>query len=238
MNRRRSLRSRLRLVLLGLTALPALLIGGLAYQNARRTVETRVKSQLTFVADLKKEQMDELVWQDVCEVLMHPELITHALERAHGGHWLPQELQARRDQLRKGRVNLDHQLDRLSEAYLHGIIPLAEFERRRRELEQKGQALDTQAKQLEAHVDRQAELAGLAVSLEAFCQRVQTGLANATFEQQRQLVELLIDRVIVTNDQVEIRYVIPTSPSSEQVRFCHLRKDYFHLPSQQEHLRR
>jgi hypothetical protein len=37
-------------------------------------------------------------------------------------------------------------------------------------------------------------------------------LAEATFEQKRQLVELLIDRVIVTMDEVEIRYVIPTSP--------------------------
>jgi len=29
---------------------------------------------------------------------------------------------------------------------------------------------------------------------------------------------------------VEIRYVIPTSPGSEQVRFCHLRLDYFNKP--------
>ncbi len=180
--------------------------------------------------------LDELVWQDLCEVLAHPELITQALERAHGGHWLPQELQARREQLHKGRVNLEHQLDRLSEAYLHSIIPLAEFERRRRDLDQKGQALETQEKQLEAHVNRQAELAGLAVSVEAFCQRVQTSLTNATFEQRRQLVVLLIDRVIVTNDQVEIRYVIPTSPESEQTHFCHLRKDYFELPTQDEPL--
>jgi site-specific DNA recombinase len=89
-----------------------------------------------------------LVWQDVCDLLTHPELITQALERAHGGRWLPQELKARRDQLRQGRPNLDHQSDRLSEAYLHGIIPLAEFERRRRELGQKGQAPETQAGQL------------------------------------------------------------------------------------------
>jgi anaerobic magnesium-protoporphyrin IX monomethyl ester cyclase len=41
------------------------------------------------------------------------------------------------------------------------------------------------------------------------------------------LVELLIDRVIVTDAEVEICYVIPTSPSSEHTRFCHLRKDYF-----------
>jgi len=40
-------------------------------------------------------------------------------------------------------------------------------------------------------------------------------------------VLLLIDRVVVTDAEVEIRYVLPTSPESEHVRFCHLRKDYF-----------
>ena len=39
------------------------------------------------------------------------------------------------------------------------------------------------------------------------------------------------DRVIVTNKEVEIRYVIPTSLSSEHLRFCHLRLDYFHCAS-------
>ena len=44
-------------------------------------------------------------------------------------------------------------------------------------------------------------------------------------------MELLIDRVIVTDEEVEIRYVIPTDPSSEHVRFCHLRSDYLHHPT-------
>jgi hypothetical protein len=61
------------------------------------------------------------------------------------------------------------------------------------------------------------ELAGVASSIEDFCARVRGSLENATFEQKRQLVELLIDRVIVTDSEVEIRYVIPTSPSSENV---------------------
>jgi hypothetical protein len=29
--------------------------------------------------------------------------------------------------------------------------------------------------------------------------------------------------VIVTDAEVEIRYVLPTNPESEHVRFCHLR---------------
>jgi len=58
----RSLRSRLLLVLLGLTGLAALLIGGLAYHNARQTIELRVKARLDSVADLKTQQL--VTWLD------------------------------------------------------------------------------------------------------------------------------------------------------------------------------
>jgi site-specific DNA recombinase len=176
------------------------------------------------------QQLDELVWQDLCEILMNPESITHALERAQGGCWLPQELQARRENLRRACVQIEQQLNRLTEAYLGGIIPLVEYERRRSELEQRIAGLDAQANTLAVQTDRQKELVGLTESVTDFCKRVQQGLANATFEQKRQLVELLIDRVVVTNDEVEIRYVIPTSPNGEHTRFCHLRKDYFYAP--------
>jgi hypothetical protein len=50
---------------------------------------------------------------------------------------------------------------------------------------------------------------------------------SSNFAQRRQLVELLVDRVLVTDGEVEIRYVIPLSPDGERTRFCHLRKDYF-----------
>jgi site-specific DNA recombinase len=74
-------------------------------------------------------------------------------------------------------------------------------------------------RQLEASIDRQVELTTIAQGIESFCQRAQQGLAQAPFEQKRHLVELLIDRVIVTQEQVEIRYVIPTSPRGETSRF-------------------
>jgi len=173
-------------------------------------------------------QLDDLVWQDLCAVLRHPEAITHALERAQGGHWLPQELQARRDNLRKSRVRLEKQQDRLTEAYLTEVIPLAEYQRRRGEIEQKIQAFERQAEQLVSQVNRQHEIVAMVSSVEDFCQRVGQGLENASFAQQRQLIELLIDRVIVTDEDVEIRYVVPTNPEGEHIRFCHLRTDYRH----------
>jgi site-specific DNA recombinase len=173
-------------------------------------------------------QLDELVWQDLCDLLRHPAHITAALERAHGGAWLPQELQARRQNLQQAQTHLQQQLDRLTEAYLASVIPLAEYQRRRQTLEEKMAAFALQEKQLDGQVDRQQELAGLVSCVENFCQRIEQGLDNATFEQKRQLVELLVDRVIVMDGDVEIRYVIPTSPASEHIRFCHLRSDYRH----------
>jgi site-specific DNA recombinase len=172
------------------------------------------------------KQLDEIVWRDMCEVLMRPELLRQALERAWCGNWLPQEMQARRENLRRGLRSLGRQIERLTEAYLKEVIPLAEYERRRRDLEQQQEALDEQARQMERQVERTVELAGVADSIEDFTARIRRGLDNAGFEQKRQLVELLIDRVVVSHEEVEIRYVVPTNKASEQIHFSHLRADY------------
>jgi site-specific DNA recombinase len=179
-------------------------------------------------------RLDELVWTDLCDLLSHPEQVSHALARAHGGQWLPQELQARQQGLRRGQASLGQQLERLTEAYLAGVVLLDEYRRRRSDLEGRQRQLEKQARQLEAQADRQKELAGLSGSIEDFCRRVRQELSQASFEQRRSLVELLIDRVIVTDGEVEIRYVMPTNRASEQVRFCHLQLDYRTRSSRRE----
>ena len=131
------------------------------------------------------EQLDEIVWKDLCEVLTHPESITEALRRAHGGQWLPQELKARQENLRQGRAALGRQLERLTEAYLGEVIPLAEYQRRRKDLEQReGKLWPPRRRQLQAQSRQRMELAGVAGSIEDFCERVRGGLADATFEQK------------------------------------------------------
>jgi hypothetical protein len=70
----------------------------------------------------------------------------------------------------------------------------------------------------------------LAQGIDAFCQGIGPTLDQLNFAQRRQLVELLIDRVIVTDGQVEIRYVVPTGPKGETTPFGHLRLDYLNRP--------
>ena len=69
-------------------------------------------------------RLDELVWEDLCEVLTHPEHVEHALKRAHGGEWLPQELKARLQSVGKALAHSERQRERLLDAYLGGVLEL------------------------------------------------------------------------------------------------------------------
>jgi site-specific DNA recombinase len=122
--------------------------------------------------------------------------------------------------------HLARQVERVGDASQAGAMPLAEYRHRRQALDERLQALERQRQQLEAQVDQHQAVTQVMASIEGFCEHVQRGLAQATFPQRRQLVELLIDRVLVTTGAVEFRSVIPTSPASVHVRFSHLRTNY------------
>jgi site-specific DNA recombinase len=175
-------------------------------------------------------QLDELVWADLSALLTDPAQVARALARARGGAWLPQELHARQAAIRQALGQLNHQQQRLLDAYLAEVIGLAELERKREELDRRQATLTAQQRQLDATAEQRLELQAVADGIESFCQTIRAGLANATFEQRRQLAELLIDRVIVTDDQAEIRYVLPTSPGGPHQPFCQLRKDHLDRP--------
>ena len=178
------------------------------------------------------QQLEDIVWNDLYTTLKHPEVIAQAMERMQDGKWLPQELQARTAHLSQAQKSSQQQLERLTQAYLNNVIQLEEYQRRRSQLESQEQALIMQQQQLVLQAQQKLEIANLAQGIEAFCQRVNAGLSQANFEQKRKLVELLIDRVIVTDNEVEIRYVIPTHARGETTHFCHLRLDYLHPVSQ------
>jgi site-specific DNA recombinase len=206
---------------------------GYSYYVCRgRTEALRIAKDLRCTARYAPTQLlDDLVWQDLCQLLTTPTMITHELQRAQAGEWLPQALQSRRHSLQQAVAQVERQQTRLLEAYLAEVITIDEFERKRRETAKTYDGLSHQLRQLDAQAQKHINLAVVAAGIEDFCQRIQPTLQSLSFSQRRQLVELLIDRVIVNDDQVEIRYAVPTGPEGEQVPFCHLRKDHFDRPT-------
>jgi site-specific DNA recombinase len=199
--------------------------------QGRSNALRRAQGQRCTARYIPARALDDLVWQDLCTLLLEPAHLASALRRAHGGHWLPQELQARQATLRHAVTQLDTSQQRLLDAYLAGVLTLPVFDRKRHELARRQEALQSQQRQLDAVAQQHITLSAVAESLEAFCAQVRDGLHAATFEQRRALVELLIDRVIVTDGDVEIRYVFPTTCHGPPIRFSQLRVDYLHLPA-------
>ena len=202
--------------------------GGYHYYVCRgHTDALRVGPGQRFTARyIPADQQDDLVWQDLCAVITHPEMIAYALERAHGGHWAPQELQAQLDLLKKARQQIERQQERLLEAYLADVIKLPELERKRSELSRKLEALKIQTTQLQSKTVQRIELSQITDSIETFCAKIKPTLEQANFDQKRQLIEWLIDRVIVSDNDVEIQYVVPTQPEGPHIHFCQLHSDY------------
>jgi site-specific DNA recombinase len=200
--------------------------GGYAYYecSGRRSLVGREACRAPLIP---VKELDRVVWEDLYSVLLHPEQLRNALDRALGGCWLTQELQARGAQLTRIRKSVEQQQERWTEAYLAGLLSLKEYGQRRQQLTQKQEVLQQQEERLRTQTRTQEQHAAMLTSLEQFCERVRTGLQTATMAEKRALVELLIDRVVVTGEQVEIRYVLPTNPASENTRFCQLRLDYF-----------
>jgi len=125
------------------------------------------------------------------------------MERAQAGEWLPQALQARRKTVRDALKQIERQQSRLLEVFLAEVIERAEFGRKRHELVQTQQGLEQQLRQLEVQAKKHIDTLELSQNIEAFCQRIQPALETLSFARRRQLVELLIDRV-VDDDRVEI----------------------------------
>jgi site-specific DNA recombinase len=173
------------------------------------------------------QQLDAVVWDDLCQVIRHPELVAHELQRAQAGDWVPQELRRRQASLRGVRLGLSRQQGRLLEAYLAGVLDLATFEHKRSELRRREEEVLAREREVVAQGQRLVAVENIARSTTEILEQLSHGLEQASFEQRRELVELLIDRVVVTDDAVEIRYVIPTTNASTQTRFCQLRTDYF-----------
>jgi site-specific DNA recombinase len=176
---------------------------------------------------LPADQLDALVWDDLCEVVQAPELVAHELQRAQAGDWVPHELRRRQASLRTVRLGLGRQQARLLEAYLAGVLDLATFEDKRDELRRRKEDVLAREREVVAQGQQLVAVQSVVRSATEVLEQLARGLAQATFEQRRQLVELLIDRVVVSDDAVEIRYVVPTTETSTQTRFCQLRTDYF-----------
>lgn len=130
-------------------------------------------------------QLDALVWDDLCQVVAHPEVVAHELQRAQAGDWVPQELRRRQASLRSVRLGLGRQQARLLEAYLAGVLDLATFEDKRDDLRRREEDVLAREREVVAQGQQLVAVQSIAGSATEVLKQLARGLQEATFDQRR-----------------------------------------------------
>jgi site-specific DNA recombinase len=157
----------------------------------------------------KVDELDAAVWGHVKGLLNDPATLLEQFEACARQADIEQTNESAEQKKWQGQLRrLDREEQRLLDAYQAAIIELEELKERRRHIAVRRQALTAQRdQQARLWAERQAAREVWA-DLKAFCERIRGRLEDATLA-EKQLLQLLIERVIVGEDTLEIRHVIP-----------------------------
>ena len=172
---------------------------------------------------VRTDKLDEVVWNDVCELLRNPGLLREEYERRLTSSGEPSS----------GRTSLTKQVEqsrrtvnRLIDAYSDGVINREEFdpriERARTQLTQREEALA----QTHAEAAERKALKDNLQCLETFASQIEGGLADADWNNRREILRTAIDHIQVEAAQIRITYRINfplflnQRKSSKSLLFC------------------
>jgi site-specific DNA recombinase len=156
-------------------------------------------------ASTKAEEIEAAVWAHVKRLLEDPAtllaqfeaLAREADDADDGPKW---EAQLRR---------LDREEGRLLDAYQEGAIELPELKARREQIRLRRQAITGDRDRQSRQRAERLKARDVWRELSAFCGRIRSRLDEATERERQRILQLLIERVIVGDHELEIRHVIP-----------------------------
>jgi len=164
---------------------------------------------------LRAAGVNEAVWTTVRDLLLDSEILAGELAA-----WVDRTTTTPADQptrIEKAKVRLDEltrQRDRLTDAYQAGALPLDAFRTRMAGVEENRVAAALALAELEAgRMER--DLAESRVhSVHAFASTLTAKLHDADFDTQQTILRLLVERVVVNGQRLDIHLALPVSSNS------------------------
>ena len=157
----------------------------------------------------KVEELDAAVWGHVKSLLEDPATLAGRFEELARASEAKDGEGASVERWEAQLQRLGREEQRLVDAYQAEVIDLEELKARRDQIQGRRQVLVTQRDQEQRLQSERQAAKAVWSDLEAFCRRVRSRLDEATFAERQRILQLLIERVIVGEDSLEIRHVIP-----------------------------
>ncbi len=153
------------------------------------------------------EIIEPIVWAAVRRLLENPQLVEDAWrhEQTPAGAE-PDEI----DRLQARLRNIEQQWMRLLDAFQSDLLTQAQLAERKEVLDQQRTVLQQRLQVLQQQQRFATAKCQMVADFATFCQQVMDGLHSPTPELQQEVIRLLIDHIVVNEDSIVIKHVIPT----------------------------
>ncbi len=154
--------------------------------------------------------LENLVWSTLSQAIQHPQIIIEQAKRLHFN-----EGKRRRDtekeleRVETALVNTQKEEDRLLDAYRSEIITQEQLRAQMAKIQEKKDTLSKEKQRLNEVVSQVVPVDRVKNSIKEHCKLVKPRLKNLTFEEEQQILRLLVNKVVLERDKVRIKGVIP-----------------------------
>jgi site-specific DNA recombinase len=161
--------------------------------------------------NIRADELDDLVWAEVCRHLESPALILEAYTRLRAepvpraDSVVAEEIR----ELQKKLAELDREEHRLLDAYQVGLIALDQLDRRQTLLRQRRADVQASLEAVRGEHTVALQQTDLQRSIESFARSIHEPLATLPFEARQRLVRTVIERVMVEAGRVDVHFAIP-----------------------------
>lgn len=188
------------------------------YYHCRGTYPTATRQRICDARYIRADYLEDVTWNSIKKVLSEPEIVLAGIseqlesERDVSGTSLDEEIQ----KLKRRLKSYDPQEKRLIQMLRYEEVTqdtlLDEINRLKKERESDKQ-------QLENYIytrERIANLEKAELKLKDYCQCLHGNLNNATYQDKREVLEMLAIKVTTTPERIDVHGIIPLEATSTQ----------------------
>lgn len=161
-----------------------------------------------FAKNIRTDRLETVVWDTVSHLLSQPKLIIEQV-KDQGQHPTGAYLETSLDRVSQALERKEIEADRMLDAYRIGAIDLPTLKRKMDAIKSERAGLSKERASLESELRKSQAQELNDEKLYQFCQSLPTTLDNLDFEDKRQILREVVDRIVVDGDELTIYGIIP-----------------------------
>jgi site-specific DNA recombinase len=166
-----------------------------------------------------EEKIEIPLWEAIKKLLMQPEEMLKELSLLQRKDDPRPALETKQASIERQRKQVEGKEARLLDLYVEGAIEKVAFLERSRKLEREKETLARQSMEISQTLISEEERTLKAQSLRQLYKKLRVNIEEADYETKRLVIELLVNRIVVNQDQLNVECHIPNQFFSGEKSF-------------------